>query len=92
VRWLRQNPPIYMITGSTRSLIGEKGTREDIFVGCDPAGLAAFLDLGDGIWAWLEQVEGPRRDGRTPIPRGIWHVHIDETEIARVPGLWLIAP
>jgi hypothetical protein len=92
VRWLRQSPPIYMITGSTRSLIGEKGTREDIFVGCDPAGLPAFLDLGDGIWARLEEIEAPRPDGRTPIPRGIWHVHVDEAAIASVPGLWLIAP
>jgi hypothetical protein len=92
VRWLRQSPPIYMITGSTRSLIGEKGTREDIFVGCDPAGLAAFLALGDGIWAWLEQIEAPRADGSTAVPRGLWHVHVDETEIARVPGLRLSAP
>lgn len=91
VRWLRQSPPIYRITGSTRSLIGEKGTREDIFIGCDPAGVAAFLDLGDGIWAWREEIE-PGPDGRPPIPGGTWHVHVDETEIARVPGLWLVVP
>jgi hypothetical protein len=92
VRWLRQNPPIYTITGSTRSLIGEKDTREDLFVGCDPAGLAAFLDLGDGIWAWLEEIEEPHPDRQIPMYKGIWHVHIDETEIARVPGLWLVTP
>jgi hypothetical protein len=92
VRWLRQSPPIYMVTGSTRSLIGEKGTREDIFVGCDPAGVAGYVDLGDGIWAWLEEIEVQRPDGAYASPRGIWHVHVDETEIARVPGLWLITP
>lgn len=92
VRWLRQNPPIYMITGSTRSLIGEKGTREDIFAGCDPAGLPAFVDLGDGVWARLEEIEVQGADGSTAVPRGIWHVHVDEAEIARVPGLSLIVP
>jgi hypothetical protein len=92
VRWLRQSPPIYMITGSTRSLMGEKGTREDIFVGCDPAGVAGYLDLGDGIWAWLEQTEEQRPDGSLALPEGLWHVHVDETAIARVPGLWLVAP
>jgi hypothetical protein len=92
VRWLRQSPPIYMITGSTRSLIGEKGTSEDIFAGCDPAGVAGYLDLGDGIWAWLEEIEAQRPDGGFALPKGIWHVHVDETAIARVPGLWLVAP
>ncbi|HWN67496.1 MAG TPA: hypothetical protein VNM90_07635, partial [Haliangium sp.] len=92
VRWLRQSPPIYMITGSTRSLIGEKGTAENLFVGCDPAGLAGYLDLGDGIWARLEEIEVQRPDGGYAPPKGIWHVLVDETEIARVPGLWLVAP
>jgi hypothetical protein len=92
VRWLRQSPPLYVITGSTRSLIGEKGTREDIFLGCDPAGVAGYLDLGNGIWAWLEEIEVQRPEGGLALPNGIWHVQVDETAMARVPGHWLTAP
>jgi hypothetical protein len=90
--WSMAATPIYRITGTTRSLTGEKGTTEDLFVGCDPAGLAGYLDLGDGIWARLEEIEVQRPDGGYAVPEGIWHIHVDETAIARVPGLWLTVP
>jgi hypothetical protein len=92
VRWLRETPPIYAITGNSRSLIGEKHTSEDVFVGCDPTPLPSFLDLGDGMWARLEEIEVRRPDGSSAAPRGTWHVYVDETEIAAVPGHQLSVP
>jgi hypothetical protein len=87
-----ETPPIYGGAGRTASLTGEKHTSEDVFVGCDPTPLPSFLDLRDGVWARLEEIEVRRPDGSSAAPRGIWHVYVDETEIAAVPGHRLSVP
>jgi hypothetical protein len=91
VRWLREKPPIYEVTGTLRSLMGETSSVAQVFVGCSPAGLSGYRDVGDGIWVGGEIIEENRPDGSLAI-RGIWHVYVDETEIARVAGTDLSMP
>jgi hypothetical protein len=72
VRWLQTDPPIYMITGTSVSLIGERDRSSAVFLACRAEPLYEYVDLGGGAWAELTQTG--------------WIVRVGATDLATIHG------
>lgn len=82
LRWVHPTPPIFIVEGPHTWPMGDVSTEREAFVACEPAPMADFRWLGNGVWARHQTAS----DEGQAIPQAMWSFYLNDVLIAETPG------